>query len=426
MVEKIDSLKLYLIKTRINEINKKKLDIDFKITFENLLTIFKTDIKLAKKILVTKFKYYNNILLKSPLLSDLFLFVPLVNSFNTMIFKEDIKKFCNQYSFHGKPGNRILIGNIILPHPEISPIPFKFVYKYNDKIYNKNSNIFYYEIEVCKKDFRESWDNKTISIGFGSYDVPLFNNQVGWSTSCRGYHSDDGNIYMNNVQIETDEKYTNGDIIGAGIIYKNRYNYEIFFTKNGNLVKNNIFLETKNALTIMLGLDYPAAIFTNFGEKNFKYNPCKNISAHVISTKNSFVYNSFTKIDYEFEITKKLFIPSSYINSKIKEINKSLTFLINNETNVDDIDVDDIDIDIDEGEEEEDDEVFGFGDDYTESIEEDIDEDIENTEYMFPPELTVPLLETDLGLEIDDESLQNISELFVNNITNQIYDLLKK
>ena len=136
MVEKIDSLKLYLIKTRINEINKNKLNIDFKITYEILLDIFKLDIKLAKKILVIKFKYYNNILLKSPLLSDLFLFVPLVNSFNPFIFKDDIKKICNQYSFHGKPGNRILIGNIILPHPEISPIPFKFIYKYDNKIYN--------------------------------------------------------------------------------------------------------------------------------------------------------------------------------------------------------------------------------------------------------------------------------------------------
>ena len=320
MVEKIDSLKLYLIKTRINEINKKKLNIDYKITYDTLLAIFKLDIKLAKKILLTKFKYYNNILLTSPLLSDLFLFVPLVNRFNPFIFKDDIKKICNQYSFHGKPGNRILIGNIILPHPEISPIPFKFIYKYDNKIYNKNSNTFYYEIEVGKKDFRESWDNKTISIGFGPSDSPLFNNQVGWSELCCGYHSDDGCIYMNNNKIGIASYFGNGNTIGAGIIYKSRYTYEIFFTLNGNLVKDKIFLHTKAALTTMIGLDYPAAIFTNFGEKNFKYNPCENISANVISTKNSFVYDSFDTNEYEFKISKKYLSLKFILIVKLKKL----------------------------------------------------------------------------------------------------------
>ena len=40
---------------------------------------------------------------------------------------------------------------------------------------------------------------------------------------------------------------------------------------------------------------------------------------------------------------------------------------------------------------------------------EEIEEDIEDTEYIYPPELTIPLLDSEI--EIDNESIQNISEI---------------
>ena len=61
-------------------------------------------------------------------------------------------------------------------------------------------------------------------------------------------------------------------------------------------------LEIDEKITVMMSLDYPAAVNVNFGETNFLYN-INNIdsSSSVISSNNKFINNNFTIKNYEYE-----------------------------------------------------------------------------------------------------------------------------
>ena len=59
----------------------------------------------------------------------------------------------------------------------------------------------------------------------------LLNKLPGWEKYTVGYHSDDGQLFVESGQgKEFGEKYGQGDIIGCGV---NFIENNIFFTKNG-------------------------------------------------------------------------------------------------------------------------------------------------------------------------------------------------
>ena len=279
-----------------------KINIDKNLIFEN----YKENTKSIKSIFKKIYFLYTGIKLNKCNLEYIYLFQPLPRYFkivnNNYNYDEKTKKnFSNCNS-----SNTILVGNVILPHHTISPIPFLFQYKLKNKFIYNITNVFYYELEIDKISSKEYFETESISIGFGCINTPINHNYVGWSNNTIGYHSDDGIIYADNTMIGKSDTFSNGDTVGAGIIYLTKNLYSIFFTLNGKYISLHKILKTNKKLTIMMNIDHSAGIYCNFGEKNFKYDFRELSSSNIISVKNKFI-DKFILKDYEFKVNNNNF-----------------------------------------------------------------------------------------------------------------------
>jgi hypothetical protein len=285
------------------------------ISFNEVISNTKNDKQFSLKYLTDLYNYVNDNLTK-PIkcnipLTAIKCFIPLPTRF---LLDEQYKghhqtnKSGNEYSFLGKPGNRILFADKILPFMTNNtsffskelikyPMPFSF------PIYNENdveiilSNVYYFEIKVKEKvnTTNNNWHQECISIGFGNKNVP-FNSHAGWYGGSIGFHSDDGSIRFNS-QGETNKIYSRpwieGDIIGAGVIYTDINTIIPFFTFNGELIYKHdveIIMTTKHFPII--GYDHSHKIKVNFSNDQFLFD-IKNLiykySNKVILSDNSFI-----------------------------------------------------------------------------------------------------------------------------------------
>lgn len=290
----------------------------FKISIDTLFEVYKNDKKSLFLIFKKIYHLHTGLKLYRPRLEYLLLFNPLPKYFKISDYSGDFLNICSRYSFHGEKSNNILMGNVILPHQSISPIPFFFQYKFKNKNYYKISNVFYYEITIDKEPFREPWDGQSISIGYGTTDTPIKNNHVGWSPNSIGYHCDDGKVFSDNSILCELEKYSYGDTVGCVLIYLNKNEYKVLYTLNGKLLPFSRNFITKKQLTTMISLDYPAAVTTNFGENNFLFNIEEFILPNLISTKNYFIYNYFRLNGHTFDSNLGMFnlVPKKLIIKK--------------------------------------------------------------------------------------------------------------
>jgi hypothetical protein len=290
-----------------------------RISINILLDQYKNDKKTLYKIFRKLYHLQTGLRLYKVKLEYLLLYTPLPRYFKVKDFGDLYLNICNRYSFHGFSYNNILMGNVIIPHPNFSPIPFFFQYKYKNKNYYSISNVYYYEISVDKESFREPWNNESIAIGIGCISTPILNNHVGWSIDTIGYHSDDGNFFSNNQLTTTLPTFGCNDVVGCGIEYCGEFNYKIFFTKNGELLPFSKLLFTTKKLTPMISLDHSAAITTNFGESNFCFDISQYNSPKVISTYNYFTQNYFRLSEYSYDSNKSLFNIKKKLIIKKKE-----------------------------------------------------------------------------------------------------------
>lgn len=279
----------------------------FKISIDTLLEDYKDDKKTLYKIFKKIYHLQTGLIIYRPKLQYLLLFTPLPKYFKTKDFGDLYLNICGKYSYHGDPSSNILMGNVMLPHQDLSPIPFFFQYKYNFKNKYLTSNIFYFEIKVDTHSFRSPWSTQSIAIGVGSIDTPIKNNHVGWTRHTVGYHSDDGNVFSDNQILCNLPAYSYGDVIGCAIEYCDEFSYKIYFTKNGKLLPFAKLLYTNKYLTPMISLDHSASIETNFGERNFKFDVEYLKSPFVISTYNYFIHNYFKLSKYTFESNSNYF-----------------------------------------------------------------------------------------------------------------------
>ena len=190
----------------------------------------------------------------------------------------------NKICFHGSftGSDRIIFLDYHIPRIYWES-PFIFPVLRNN-IYNFYlSNIYYFEIKVDSINFRESWQDECIGIGFCNrkYNLSSLGYQVGWIKGSFGYHSDDGGIFIEseNDLAQRKEKWGPGDTIGAGIKY-NQNTFEVFFTKNGKFLgfinKKLIGKNKKYLLTPAISVDSSYGIEVNFGQKEFKF-PIENM-----------------------------------------------------------------------------------------------------------------------------------------------------
>jgi len=246
-------------------------------------------------------------------------FIPLPRYFKINDYQSKFINICNKYSNCNDSANSILMGNVILPHPSICPIPFLFQHKYNNKFNYSISNVYYYELTVDKNSFKEPFENQAISIGFGTIKIPINYNFVGWAKHTVGYHSDDGMMYADNIIIDKMERYSNGDTVGAGLIYLEENIYKIFFTLNGNLINLYQTLITNKKLTVMININHSSAVQVNFGENNFLFDFTSLISSNIITTKNKFI-NNFSLCDFTYKSNKSSYKFNNILLQSLNEI----------------------------------------------------------------------------------------------------------
>ena len=134
--------------------------------------------------------------------------------------------------------------------------------QYNINLLNK----FYYEISV-KQDLIKQ--DLIISIGFGTIQVKLVDNILGWCKNSIGYNSFDGCVHNNYNQYYMGH-YSYGDTIGAGIIDCNNNKYIILFTLNGKVILS-INKNTKDKLIPMYGFNYPDMIDVIVPDQNVEF-----------------------------------------------------------------------------------------------------------------------------------------------------------
>lgn len=253
-----------------------------------------------KNIIIEELPHLTNLILDKPL-QTLLCFYPLPYEFQIDYFNDNEKviKKNNTYFYLGYPGDRILYANKRLPFYNQDPIPFSFPITKNGITKMIQSNIFYYEVTFGDKPFRKPWKNECLSIGFGVPSTPI-KSQVGWFTKSWGFHSDDGSFIHNNSSIPITYPWKFGETYGVGLRYMNKFKYELFLTKNGLVVIDNIFIEISEYLIPMIGFDLSIPIKVNWGQEEFKYN-LENIicSDKILSHKNNFLKKSFNKNLYK-------------------------------------------------------------------------------------------------------------------------------
>lgn len=130
---------------------------------------------------------------------------------------------------------------------------------------NKKYGLYYFEITILSVDI----ENTVIGIGLSVKDNDLYMKMPGWTPNTYGYHSDNGQIYIESGSgIAYGPTFSAGDTVGCGI---HIFNKTIFFTKNGRNLGN-----IPKQITITEDL-YPTVSFnsgeieTNFGQKPFMF-----------------------------------------------------------------------------------------------------------------------------------------------------------
>jgi hypothetical protein len=247
-------------------------------------------------------------------------FYPLPTTLVTEDYTLDnkIAKVDNTYYLEGKPGIiRILFADRFIPHNDTDPIPFTFPVIINNQIELLNSCVYYYEVTILE-NMLEPWSNETISIGYGTTDIPI-NTNPGWMSNSFAYYLADGTFQYNQLLIKNvGPSCKTNDTFGAGIIYLDLNTYKPFFTYNGSLIIIDQIenIVSKNRLVPIIGFNYSNKIKVNFSNEEFKFNIKDYLyNNKIISSKNIFLNlnNYINYINTRHIIKNKLFSKINHV-----------------------------------------------------------------------------------------------------------------
>eukprot|EP00026_Physarum_polycephalum_P010606 Phypoly_transcript_10773.p1 GENE.Phypoly_transcript_10773~~Phypoly_transcript_10773.p1 ORF type:complete len:355 (+),score=37.65 Phypoly_transcript_10773:139-1203(+) len=130
----------------------------------------------------------------------------------------------------------------------------------------------------------------TVAIGVGAAHISGKDMLPGWLPGSYGYHSDDGNAFLENGQGEPyGPPFATGDVVGCGLTLDNK----LYFTKNGQNLGTAFTLPRIKVFPI-IGLD-KASISTNFGHSPFLYNPFTNSATPSPVEKGNFTFTTMTE-----------------------------------------------------------------------------------------------------------------------------------
>lgn len=301
---------------------------------DSLLKIFFTNKDLFKKIaviLVQKIYSTKKQVIFNNIFSNYIGLFPRIKCMKTnhlaskneivSIISDDELNILNRYIFNGLDTTNIpkeldmsyfsyIYSDKVLPHPSNSNIPFTIGYTKENKFNLVNTNLFYFEVFIDTYSFRKPFLNERLNIGFT--DVTEDPNNINF-----GSDSTFGIDCINSIFRYYDEDIllpiliTKGDTVGLGLQYIERYKYKPVVTFNGNLVKlnNNLLIETKDVLKIIINLKMYTGIDVNFGNKEYKFNIEELVMSNNIinSSKNNLINNGFNVKEFETDyVIKKL------------------------------------------------------------------------------------------------------------------------
>lgn len=133
--------------------------------------------------------------------------------------------------------------------------------------YYEENEWCYFEVTIL-----ESGSNAIVGIGFVPEAFDVTSNLPGWTKHSIGYHGDDGIVYRESCPGRLwAETYGVGDVIGAGINWKDEYFY---FTKNGVFLGSASSAHLGRILYPAVGFGGSGKVRINFGAKNtpFQFN----------------------------------------------------------------------------------------------------------------------------------------------------------
>ncbi|CAN1762620.1 Ran-binding protein M homolog [Linum perenne] len=177
-----------------------------------------------------------------------------------------------------------------------------------------NRTVYYFEMRVKNVGWM-----KQIAIGFTKEGNDL-ERDLGWLPNSIGYHGNDGRLYKETKEgVRFGERYTNGDIVGAGIKYASN---EFFFTKNGWMVGTvNKEINCPLFPTVSLNGQY-AEVDVNFGQKSFAYDLELESSYPYPDANFSGVNDSISATTYDESWKKLLEEKDKLIEEKAKLVKK--------------------------------------------------------------------------------------------------------
>ena len=277
-----------------------------------LIKLFIQDTKFFIKIIKKFFKEYypiyeRSIQFNNPILQYINLYPPMKilrtehipNKFEIARISNSILGLnSNRYLLLGDKNNNFIYSDKILPHQKNSAIPFSLGIVKNKKFKIITSNIFYFEVSIDKYNFRYADFNESLLIGFTNAETPETNNNFGFGKMF-GL-----NVFENRVEIDGQFAYlpieiTKGDIVGIGLKYIKKFEYELFLTCNGQIINvkyNELnFLKIRHYLKVVICLNLASAIDVNFGSEQFLFDIEKinHFPMIVNVSKNNFVNNGF-------------------------------------------------------------------------------------------------------------------------------------
>ena len=230
-------------------------------------------------------------------------------SYENEIFCQKNIGFSNRYLLLGKPSKKFIFSDKVLPNYMNCNVPFTF-YLTNQNYESEflSSNIYYFEVKIEKKCFKEELIIEEFYIGFISalYDSEDFN---------FGDHFSFGldfskNIFkINDSILQIPNKLEKGDTFGLGLELISRNSYRIIFTVNGTRIyfDNNLdYVISNHFLKIGMNIQLNNAIIINFGDEPFLFNIKDCIdSSKVLNISN----NNFLQLGFQFEFinTKNIF-----------------------------------------------------------------------------------------------------------------------
>lgn len=308
---------------------------NYKKNYNNIKNqIFRYKIFDKYKINIKNFKYNESLKFRD---------IDFEELYYNILYKPDDLYFPNIYNYNcikviknriininNKNGNKVITTKYPFQKQTIKRKIYQLV-ENNNYFEIKSQNTFYYEVQIESLDLNREY----ISIGFCNNNFCLVNFQVGEDENSYGLNLNNGLIFHNskaNIFFK-DNLNIDNDVFGCGYIF-NGEKYDIFYTKNGNLIDfafNNIDL---SSFYPAIGINSNKNILLNFNYSYFLFD-IENFENEYLNKRIEYKCDIFCHhLQKENKKIRENFIQRNNIYNTIDNYLKKINFRTDNDYEV--------------------------------------------------------------------------------------------